>query len=135
MCRWEVGKYMIQVNNTKMTVSYVAHLPGGISTNTRRCRREIENEEKSEQELSLESIDCKQCISVLTSFYLKVIYFGNMCHWEVGVYMIQVNNMKMTVSYVAHLPGGISKETLEDAAERLRMKKSEQELSLESIDL
>ncbi|GBP96794.1 hypothetical protein EVAR_70632_1 [Eumeta japonica] len=39
----------------------------------------------------------------------------------------------MTVSYVAHLPGGIS-TTLEDAAERLRMKKSEQELSLESID-
>ncbi|GBP96797.1 hypothetical protein EVAR_70635_1 [Eumeta japonica] len=32
----------VQVNNTKMTVSYVAHLPGGISTDTRRCRREIE---------------------------------------------------------------------------------------------
>ncbi|GBP96799.1 hypothetical protein EVAR_70637_1 [Eumeta japonica] len=62
-----------------MTVSYVAHLPGGISTDTRRCRREIENEE-SEQELSLESID----------FSPTWWYFD---------------------------------ETLEDAAERLRMKR------------
>ncbi|GBP96795.1 hypothetical protein EVAR_70633_1 [Eumeta japonica] len=71
-----------------MTVSYVAHLPGGISTDTRRCRREIENEEKSEQELSLESQqyenDCIICSS--PSWW----YFD---------------------------------ETLEDAAERLRMKR------------
>ncbi|GBP96791.1 hypothetical protein EVAR_70629_1 [Eumeta japonica] len=62
-----------------------------------------------------------------------------MCRWEVGKYMIQVNNTKMTVSYVAHLPGGQQyendciicsspswwyfDETLEDAAERLRMKR------------
>ncbi|GBP96789.1 hypothetical protein EVAR_70627_1 [Eumeta japonica] len=125
MCHWELA-CMVQVNNTKMTVSYVAHLPGGISTDTRRCRREIENEEKSEQELSLERID----------FSPSWWYFDETLEDAAEIKNEEKSEQELSLERIDFSPSWwYFDETLEDAAEIKNEEKSEQELSLERIDL